>query len=192
MNDGIMNNPTLLKSSNPPMGKRIVLPKASNLTKELTRSNITEVTNKFVEVRRYLEQLKNGIPAGDSHCIRMFPVWFSFRGNTAVHLSEGKSASILGRYFHDDDLLQIAREQLYWIFGKNPFGQSLMYGEGTCFPQQYGALNGEMVGSMPVGIETSGNDDMPFWPVENNATYKEVWTTSAGRFYQIAADLEAM
>ena len=59
MNDGIMNNPTLLKSSNPPMGKRIVLPKASNLTKELTRSNITEVTNKFVEVRRYLEQLKN-------------------------------------------------------------------------------------------------------------------------------------
>ena len=41
------------------MGKRIVLPKASNLTKELTRSNITEVTNKFVEVRRYLEQLKN-------------------------------------------------------------------------------------------------------------------------------------
>ena len=35
MNDGIMNNPTLLKSSNPPMGKRIVLPKASNLTKEL-------------------------------------------------------------------------------------------------------------------------------------------------------------
>ena len=59
MNDGIMNNPTLLKSSNPPMGKRIVLPKASNLTKELTRSNVTEVTNKFVEVRRYLEQLKN-------------------------------------------------------------------------------------------------------------------------------------
>ena len=140
----------------------------------------------------YLEQLKNGIPAGDSHCIRMFPVWFSFRGNTSVHLSEGKSASILGRYFHDDDLLQIAREQLYWIFGKNPFGQSLMYGEGTSFPQQYGALNGEMIGSMPVGIETSGNDDIPFWPVENNATYKEVWTTSAGRFYQIAADLEAM
>ena len=59
MNDGIMNNPTLLKSSNLPMGKRIVLPKASNLTKELTRSNVTEGTNKFVEVRGYLERLKN-------------------------------------------------------------------------------------------------------------------------------------
>ena len=59
MNDGIMNNPTLLKSSNPPMGKRIVLPKTSNLMKELIRLNVTEGTNKFVEVREYLEQLKN-------------------------------------------------------------------------------------------------------------------------------------
>ena len=61
MNDGIMNNPTLLKSSNPPMGKRIVLPKTSNLMKELIRLNVTEGTNKFVEVRGYLEQLKNTI-----------------------------------------------------------------------------------------------------------------------------------
>ena len=59
MNDGIMNNPTLLKSSNPPMGKRIVLPKTSNLMKELIRLNVTEGTNKFVEIRGYLEQLKN-------------------------------------------------------------------------------------------------------------------------------------
>ncbi len=41
------------------MGKRIVLPKTSNLIKELIRLNITEGTNKFVEVRGYLEQLKN-------------------------------------------------------------------------------------------------------------------------------------
>ena len=62
MNDDIMNNlnnPTLLKSSSPPMGKRIVLPKTSNLMKELIRLNVIEGTNKFVEVRGYLEQLKN-------------------------------------------------------------------------------------------------------------------------------------
>ena len=59
MNEGIMYNPTLLKSSNRPMGKRIVLPKTSNLMKELIRLNVTEGTNKFVEVRGYLEQLKN-------------------------------------------------------------------------------------------------------------------------------------
>ena len=61
MNDGIMNNPTFLKSSNPPVGKRIVLPKVSNLMKELIRLNVTEGTNKFIEVRGYLEQLKNTI-----------------------------------------------------------------------------------------------------------------------------------
>ena len=61
MNDGIMNNPTFLKSSNPPMGKRIVLPKVSNLMKELIRLNVTEGTNKFVEVLGYLEQLKSTI-----------------------------------------------------------------------------------------------------------------------------------
>ena len=59
MNEGIMYNPTLLKSSNPPMGKRIVFAKTSNLMKELIRLNVTEGTNKFVEVRGYLEQLKN-------------------------------------------------------------------------------------------------------------------------------------
>ena len=61
MNDGIMNIPTFLKSSNPPMGKRIVLPKVSNLMKELIRLNVTEGTNKFVEVLGYLKQLKSTI-----------------------------------------------------------------------------------------------------------------------------------
>ena len=45
MNDDIMNNlnnPTLLKSSSPPMVKRIILPKTSNLIKELIRLNVTE------------------------------------------------------------------------------------------------------------------------------------------------------
>lgn len=137
----------------------------------------------------YLEQLKAGISLNEDYCLRQFPVWFSFRGNTAIHLASGKAASLLGRYFHDDELLQIAREQIYWTFGKNPFCQSLVYGTGNNFAQQYGALNGEMVGSIPVGIETRNNADVPFWPMENNATYKEVWTTSAGRWLWVAADL---
>lgn len=137
----------------------------------------------------YKAQLESGISLNEKYCLRQFPVWFSFRGNTAVHLSSGKSASILGRCLHDPELTQIAREQLYWLFGKNPFGQSLVYGAGRNFAQQYGALNGEMTGSIPVGIETRGNEDIPFWPMENNATYKEVWTTSAGRFLWLAADL---
>ena len=137
----------------------------------------------------YREQLEQGIRLNGDYCLRQFPVWFSFRGNCAVHLSAGKAAAVLGRALGDEELMQIARDQIYWTFGKNPFGQSLIYGVGRRFAQQYGALNGEMAGSLPVGIETRGNGDVPFWPMENNATYKEVWTTSAGRWLSVAAEV---
>ena len=119
----------------------------------------------------------------------MFPIWFSFRGNTAVHLSYGKAAAIIGRYYHDKELIDIARDQFYWIFGRNPFCQSLMYGVGHRYPQQYGAVTGQMAGSIIVGLETRKTADTPFFPMDNNATYKEVWTTSTCRFLSLAAEL---
>lgn len=143
------------------------------------------------ERENYIEQLKNSIPLGDDCYIKCFPVWFSFRGNSGVLLAMGKSASILGRYFKDEELKGIAREQLYWTLGKNPFGQSLMYGEGENYGQQYTALLGETVGEMAVGVQTMANLDMPYWPPANIATYREVWTTPPTRWLWIAADLLA-
>jgi len=137
----------------------------------------------------YVEQLKQGIDLGDGYYVRIFPVWFSFRGNSAIQLSMGKAASIIGTYFGDEELIEIAREQLYWTLGKNPFGQSLIYGEGNHYGQEYTALLGETVGEMPVGVQTRGNEDLPYWPPANIATYREVWTTPPGRFMWIAADL---
>ncbi len=141
------------------------------------------------ERSNYIEQLKNGAALDEKYCVRCFPIWFSFRGNTAVHLAAGKAAALLGNYFNDSELLDIAREQLYWVAGKNPFGQSLIYGEGSNYAQQYCALAGEMVGEIPVGIQTKDNADVPYWPMAGNATYKEVWTTSAGRWLWLAAEL---
>ncbi len=137
----------------------------------------------------YVEQLHNGVKLDGRHYLRIFPVWFSFRGNTAVHLSMGKAAALCGNYLNDQELKNIAEEQLYWTVGKNPFGQSLMYGEGDNYPQQYAALPGEMMGEIPVGIQTRGNEDKPYWPQSNNATYKEVWVTSAGKWLSLVADL---
>ncbi|WP_313180717.1 glycoside hydrolase family 9 protein [Lacrimispora sp.] len=137
----------------------------------------------------YVEQLKQGIDLGDGYYIRTFPVWFSYRGNSAIQLSMGKAASIIGTYFGDGELIEIAREQLYWTLGKNPFGQSLIYGEGNHYGQEYTALLGETVGEMPVGVQTRGNEDLPYWPPANIATYREVWTTPPGRFMWVAADL---
>lgn len=141
------------------------------------------------ENSNYKQQLENGTELGGGYYIKSFPVWFSYRGNSAIHLSMGKAAALLGEYFRDDALKQIACEQLYWTLGKNPMGQSLIYGEGSNYGQQYTALLGETVGEMPVGIQTLANEDLPYWPPANIATYREVWTTPPCRWLWIAANL---
>jgi hypothetical protein len=137
----------------------------------------------------YMEQVKNGVPLDGEHYIKRFPVWFNiFNGNSAVHLSTGKAAAICGKFLNDETLLNIGREQMYWTVGKNPFGQSLIYGEGYNYPQMDGFSSGETVGEMPVGIRSPDNEDIPYWPQTNNACYKEVWTTTAGKWISLAAE----
>ena len=137
----------------------------------------------------YTRQLKEGIKIDDRHYIRRFPVWFSiFNGNEAIILASGKAAAICGNYLHDEQLLDIGREQLYWTVGKNPFCQSLIYGEGHRFPSMDNFSSGEIMGEIPVGIRSYGNTDVPYWPMTNNACYKEVWMTSAGKWLSLLAE----
>lgn len=138
----------------------------------------------------YTEQVKRGVKIDKDHYVKRFPVWFNiFNGNTAIHLSTGKAAALCGNYLNDPELLNIAQEQLYWTVGKNPFGQSLIYGEGHNYPQLNSFSSGEITGEMPVGIRTLGNDDIPYFPQTNNACYKEVWVTSAGKWLSLIAEL---
>lgn len=141
------------------------------------------------EAEEFAKQLKNGVQLDKEHYLRRFPVGFGiFNGNNAVLLSMGKAAAICGNFLKDEELLQIGREQLYWVVGKNPFGQSMIYGEGYNYPQMDTFSSGEMVGEMPVGIRSLGNEDIPYWPPTNNATYKEVWMTSAGKWLTLTAE----
>lgn len=138
----------------------------------------------------FAEQLTRGEKVGKHFYLKRFPVWFNiFNGNLAVHASMGKAAAIAGRMCGDGALTDIAREQLYWIVGKNPFRQSLIYGEGHRYPQMNSFSSGELTGEMPVGIRTLGNGDEPYWPQINNACYKEVWVTSAGKWLSLLAEL---
>ena len=136
----------------------------------------------------YIKQLENGVKLDDEHYLRVFPVWFSFRGNAAVHLATGKAAALCGKFLHDKSLMNIAEQQLFWIVGRNPFGQSLIWGEGSNYAQQYTALPGETVGEIPVGMQSRFNNDKPYWPQFNTATYKEVWGSSAGRWLSLIAE----
>lgn len=133
------------------------------------------------EYPHYKKQLSGGKKLDEMHVLKNFPVWFSFRGNSALLLASGFAAAQAGEYLKDEELLQIAREQLYWMWGKNPFGQSLQYGMGSRYCSQYGVYVGECTGEVPVGIETYGDEDIPYWPQNNNATFKEVWIGTACR-----------
>jgi hypothetical protein len=136
----------------------------------------------------FREQLENGIKLDEEHYLRVFPVWFSFKGNTAVQLSTGKAAALCGKFLKDKELINIAEQQLFWVVGKNPFGQSLIWGEGSNYPQQYTALPGEMVGEIPVGMQSRFNEDTPYWPQFNTATYKEVWGGSAMKWFSLISE----
>lgn len=136
----------------------------------------------------FKEQLENGFKLDKEHYLRVFPVWFSFKGNAAVHLATGKGAALCGKFLKDKELINIAEQQLFWIVGKNPFGQSLIWGEGSNYAQQYTALPGETVGEIPVGMQSRFNEDTPYWPQFNTATYKEVWGSSAGRWFSLISE----
>lgn len=137
----------------------------------------------------YQKQLDGGMKIDEKWVLKCFPVWFSFRGNTAILLSTAKAASTLSSCVNRDKLEYIADKQLQWVVGMNPFGQSLMYGVGNNYAQQYTVQSGEMIGEIPVGVQTFENEDEPYWSQFNNATYKEVWTGLAGKWISVISDL---
>lgn len=139
---------------------------------------------------RYDAQLHQSLSLGGGKYLRRFPIWFSiFNGNNAVILSSGKAAAVVGAYLRDAALVQIAANQATWVMGLNPFGQSMIYGEGHDYPSMDSFSSGEIMGAVPVGIRTAGDGDEPYWPAVNNACYKEVWATSAGKLLSLLASL---
>ena len=139
--------------------------------------------------QRYTRQLSQGVQVDPTHYVKRFPVWFNiFNGNNAILLSLGKSAALCGRFLEDPVLTDIAREQVYWMLGKNPFGQSMVYGEGWNYPDMDSFSSGLLTGMMPVGIRTWEDTDEPWWPQVNNACYKEVWVTVAGKLLSLIAE----
>ena len=91
--------------------------------------------------------------------------------------------------FNDEELKHIATRQMEYIVGFNPFAQSTIYGDGYDYPPLYGAFSGDVVGAVPVGIQTFENDDEPYWPMQSNCTYKEIWVHTTARMMWLVAEL---
>ncbi|MDD4688584.1 MAG: glycoside hydrolase family 9 protein [Eubacteriales bacterium] len=140
-------------------------------------------------IKEHNAQVRNGIKLSDEYYLRRFPVAFSLRGYFSVILSKAKAITQTAIALGDDSLLKIARDQIEWILGKNPFARSYMYGEGYDFTPMYTEFMFDMVGEVPVGIQTQDDHDLPFMPVMNAATYYEVWVNSTARLLSTMADL---
>jgi hypothetical protein len=106
-----------------------------------------------------------------------------------VLLSQAKGLSAASRLRGDSAGMDLAQRQAQWVVGRNPFVRSTMYGEGYDWEQQYSVSSGDLVGSLPVGMQSSGETDLPYWPTQNTYVYKEVWVHSTGRWLWLMEDL---
>ena len=109
-------------------------------------------------------------------------MWFSFRGNCNVLLSQAAALAQAANAIGDGEALALAQRQLQWVVGKNPFAQSLLFGEGYDWTNEYCVQPGQTVGQLPVGIQSYFNEDIPYWPQVCTATYKEVWIEPANKW----------
>ena len=137
----------------------------------------------------YLQEVRQGVPLGKGNYLRRFPVWFDFRGNSSVLLSQAKALSAAGQLRGNLEAEDLAQKQAQWLVGRNPFSASVMYGEGYDWTPLYRVRSGQMVGALPVGIETRGFDDAPYWPTQICWTYKEVWTQPVGQWIWLMQDI---
>jgi len=136
-----------------------------------------------------IKQVKKGIKLDDEFFLRIFPVSIQRRGFHATLLSKVKAASSILKLDKDKALYQTILNQIEWIFGKNPFSSSTMYGEGYNYHPLYVAFSNQLVGALPVGIETYELEDAPYWPQATQAVYKEIWGHTTSKLLYVLSDI---
>ena len=130
-----------------------------------------------------LRQFNDGIHLGSQYVLRTFPIYRDglFHGSTNIQMSSAWALAEASRLRRDSEGMILSGKQLEWIFGANPFGQSLMYGEGYDFKPHFAYCLKDIVGSLPVGMDCMSGD-MPHWCATNTATSKEIWVEPVNRF----------
>jgi Glycosyl hydrolase family 9/Cellulase N-terminal ig-like domain len=138
----------------------------------------------------FRKQVLNGVPLGKGHYLRMFPVWMDYRGHFGTILPQAQALACAAQLRGDLASAQLSEHQLEWIIGRNPFSESTMYGEGYDFVPLYTPSSGDIVGALPVGIESKDEHDAPYWPVQSMWTYKEIWGHPVTNWIWLLKDIE--
>jgi hypothetical protein len=143
--------------------------------------------------REYFKrQVLNGIPLGKGNYLRLFPVWMDYRGHFGTILPQAQALNYAARLRGDKKCMELSVRQMEWVMGRNPFSQSTMYGLGYDFPPIYTPSSGDIVGGLPVGIQTRGDSDIPYWPVQNTWTYKEIWIHPVNQWIGLMREITSL
>lgn len=137
----------------------------------------------------FQKQIANGIKIGSGHSLRIFPVWFDFRGVYGPLLGKTKALSAAAELRDDRDSYMLADQQAQWVVGRNPFAQSTMYGEGYDFAPVFSPMSGNLVGGLPGGVMTREDADVPYFPNSAMTNYKEIGTHRSARWLWLISDL---
>jgi hypothetical protein len=138
----------------------------------------------------FRKQVLKGEPLGKGHYLRLFAVWMDYRGNFGTILPQAQALASAGLLRNDLASAQLSEHQLEWIIGRNPFAQSTMYGEGYDYTPLYTPSSGDIVGGLPVGIQTRDEEDVPYWPIQSMWTYKEIWSHPVTNWVWLLKDIE--
>ncbi len=146
------------------------------------------------EIKKDLHDcLVKGIRLSDKYYLRRFravvEAFKAHRGFFSDVSYQSKAMAVTALALGDKELAALARKQLGWLVGFNPFCRSYMYGEGYDFPEMFTEFSMDIVGQLPVGIETNEDRDLPYMPHTNHPTYLELHVASTQSLLLALADL---
>jgi Glycosyl hydrolase family 9/Cellulase N-terminal ig-like domain len=101
-------------------------------------------------------------------------------GNVNILLAQTGAMAAAAELRNDPQSDLLVARQLQWLFGGNPFSQTLMYGEGYDYQRLIATGLPDFVGVMPLGID-GNHDDAPRWTHTSFYATKDLWVTTSGR-----------
>jgi hypothetical protein len=118
----------------------------------------------------------------DEYRLRAFPLVNDRlgHGNVNVQLAMVGGLAAAAELRSKPELDTLVARQLQWLFGGNPFSQTLMYGEGYDFQRLIATGLPDLVGVMPLGID-GNHDDAPRWTHGSFYAVKDLWVVSSAR-----------
>jgi hypothetical protein len=129
-----------------------------------------------------MRMFDEGVHLGADYRLRAFPILNDKlgHGNGNIQLAMTAGLAAAAELRNATEISQLAARQLQWLFGGNPFSQTLMYGEGYDYQRLVAEAVPDLVGVMPLGID-SHHGDAPLWTQTAAWAPKDLWVVTTGR-----------